>query len=209
MTAPYYKLIKGAEAQLIEKKSRFIACVSPVDNETEAVDIITAAKKKYWDARHNVSAYVVGDESPLMRSTDDGEPAGTAGRPVLEVLTGRNIRGAVIVVTRYFGGVLLGTGGLVRAYSKAASDALDMCDTVLMGQGRRLSAVMDYAAWGRVQAFLSESGIAPVDTDYGDKVTVRIAVPEEQADGVISHITDISNGQAGMKEEYRGVIELR
>ncbi len=114
-------LVSGAEAELVEKKSRFIATVRPVASEEEAAAFIEEMKKKYYDARHNCSAYVIGSRAQITRSSDDGEPGGTAGRPMLEVLLGSGIRNVAVVVTRYFGGTLLGTGGLVRAYSAQGS----------------------------------------------------------------------------------------
>lgn len=124
----YVLLIKGAEAELVEKKSRFIATVRPVASEEEAAAFIEEMKKKYYDARHNCSAFVIGDRGQLTRSSDDGEPSGTAGRPMLEVLLGSGIRNIAAVVTRYFGGTLLGTGGLVRAYSGVLKEALAKCE---------------------------------------------------------------------------------
>ena len=115
---------EGGEGELIEKKSRFIATVRPVESEEEALDFIAAMKKKYWNATHNCSAFVVGENQELQRCSDDGEPQGTAGRPMLDVLLGEEVHNAAVVVTRYFGGTLLGTGGLVRAYSKSVQEGL-------------------------------------------------------------------------------------
>ena len=115
---------KGGQGEITEKKSRFIATVRPVESEDEAVSFINETKKKYWDARHNCSAFVIGKRQELTRCSDDGEPAGTAGRPMLDVLLKENIHNAAVVVTRYFGGVLLGTGGLVRAYQQATKAGL-------------------------------------------------------------------------------------
>ena len=109
----------GWEEELIEKKSRFIATVKPVDSEEEALEFIAAIKKKYWNARHNCFAFVIGERQEIQRCSDDGEPQGTAGRPMLDVLLGEDVHNAAVVVTRYFGGILLGTGGLVRSYSRS------------------------------------------------------------------------------------------
>ena len=114
----------GGEAEIVEKKSRFIATVRPVSSEEEAVAFIAEMKKKYWDARHNCSAFVIGDRQEMSRCSDDGEPAQTAGRPMLDVLLREDIHNVAVVVTRYFGGVLLGTGGLVRAYQKSVQEGL-------------------------------------------------------------------------------------
>ena len=116
---PYKILLKGGEGEIVEKKSRFIATLFPVHSEEEAAAFIESMKKKYWDARHNCSAFVLGERAQVTRCSDDGEPSGTAGKPMLEVLLGAEVRNAAVVVTRYFGGTLLGTGGLVRAYTQA------------------------------------------------------------------------------------------
>ena len=121
---PYQVLLTAGQAEIVEKKSRFIAYLAKCESEEEATDFIEKIKKKHWDARHNCSALVIGDSAQLTRCSDDGEPAGTAGRPMLEVLLGSGVRNVAVVVTRYFGGVLLGTGGLVRAYSQAVKEAL-------------------------------------------------------------------------------------
>lgn len=123
-------LIEGGQGEIMEKKSRFIADVRKVESEEEATAFIEEIKKKYWDARHHCSAFVIGQKGQLTRCSDDGEPSGTAGRPMLEVLLGEGICDIAVVVTRYFGGVLLGTGGLVRAYSAAVKEGLKNCVTV-------------------------------------------------------------------------------
>ena len=124
MPEEYKTLLEGGVGEVTEKKSRFIATAMPVNSEEEAVLFIESIKKKYWDARHNCSAFVVGRNHELKRCSDDGEPSQTAGKPILDVLLAEDIHNAVIVVTRYFGGTLLGTGGLVRAYTKAAKEGL-------------------------------------------------------------------------------------
>ena len=142
---------EGGEGEIIEKKSRFICTVRPVETEEEAVAFIAEMKKKYWDARHNCSAFVLGDRQELTRCSDDGEPAGTAGRPMLEVLLGRGIHNAAVVVTRYFGGVLLGTGGLVRAYQSAVQAGLDASYIMERREGRKLTVGTDYNGVGKLQ----------------------------------------------------------
>ena len=120
----YKAVYQGGEGEIVEKKSRFIATVHPIESEEEALEFIAGLKKKYWNATHNCWAFVAGERQELQRCSDDGEPQGTAGRPMLEVLLGEGIHNAAVVVTRYFGGTLLGTGGLVRAYSKAVQAGL-------------------------------------------------------------------------------------
>lgn len=127
----YYIVSKGGEGEITEKKSRFIAHVLPVESEEEALLQIENIKKKYWDARHNCFAFIMGKNNEIQRFSDDGEPQGTAGKPILEVLMGENLRNTLIVVTRYFGGTLLGTGGLVRAYGLSSKEGLKRSEDVV------------------------------------------------------------------------------
>lgn len=160
----YRMLSKGAQAELVEKKSRFIATIRPVSSEEEAVAFIEEMKKKYYDARHNCSAFVIGSKGELTRSSDDGEPSGTAGRPMLEVLTGSGIRNIAVVVTRYFGGVLLGTGGLVRAYSGAVKMALEQCETITRRYGVQMLIKTDYNGVGKIQYLLGSKDVVIQDS---------------------------------------------
>ena len=141
---PYRCVLTGGTAEITEKKSRFIATVRRTESEEEAVSLIEEMKKKYWDASHNCSAFVIGRRGQLTRCSDDGEPSGTAGRPMLEVLLGEGICDAAVVVTRYFGGTLLGTGGLVRAYGAAVKSGLEASQTATMRYGSRIRIGTDY-----------------------------------------------------------------
>ena len=141
----------GGEGEITEKKSHFIATVKPVQSEEEAVAFINETKKKYWDARHNCHAFVIGPNDEISRCSDDGEPSGTAGRPILEVLQGRGIHNVLVIVTRYFGGTLLGTGGLVRAYSQATQAGLAASRIMTRQSGRKLSIGTDYNGIGKMQ----------------------------------------------------------
>ena len=163
---PYRMVLEGGQAELVEKKSRFIANVRPVESEAEAVAFIDEMKKKYWDARHNCSAFVIGTKAELTRCSDDGEPSGTAGRPMLEVLLGEGVRNVAVVVTRYFGGVLLGTGGLVRAYSGAVKEGIAASKIGTMRYGVRLKICTDYNGIGRIQYILRQNGLEAEDTVY-------------------------------------------
>ena len=154
---PYRMVLEGGQAELVEKKSRFIANVRPVESEAEAVAFIDEMKKKYWDARHNCSAFVIGTKAELTRCSDDGEPSGTAGRPMLEVLLGEGVRNVAVVVTRYFGGVLLGTGGLVRAYSSAVKEGIDASKIGTMRYGVRLKICTDYNGIGGFSTFCART----------------------------------------------------
>lgn len=193
---PYKVILEGGEGELVEKKSRFIATVRPVESEEEAAAFIEEMKKKYWDARHNCSAYVIGKKAELTRCSDDGEPSSTAGRPMLEVLLGEGIRNAAVVVTRYFGGTLLGTGGLVRAYSGAVKEGLKACSIGTMRFGRRLLIDTDYNGIGKIQYILGQKGIVPEDTEYTDRVRVRVLLPLEEAEPLKKEITEATSARA-------------
>ncbi|MCD7832790.1 MAG: YigZ family protein [Lachnospiraceae bacterium] len=192
---------KGGEAEIVEKKSRFIATVRPVNSEEDALAFIAATKKKYWDARHNCFAYVIGERQELQRCSDDGEPQGTAGRPMLEVLLGENVHNMVVVVTRYFGGVLLGTGGLVRAYSKSVQEGLRSSTIIEKQEGVRLAIRTDYGGIGRIQYLLGSRGLPVLDSEYTDAVLLRTVVPKAQASALREAVTEATAGRAEFPEE--------
>ena len=203
-SCPDYRILtRGGEGEIIEKKSRFIATVRAVETEEEAQLFIEEMKKKYWDARHNCSAYVLGKRGELTRCSDDGEPAQTAGRPMLEVLLGSEIRNIAVVVTRYFGGVLLGTGGLVRAYTQAVQEGLKACQTAMMRYGVRYRLETDYNGVGKILYLLSEMGIEQEHADYGERVSLQVMVPENLADSLVKEVTQVTNGKAEITELAR------
>lgn len=199
----FLMLVKGAEAELVEKKSRFIATVRPIANEEEAVAFIDEMKKKYYDARHNCSAFVIGSKAEFTRSSDDGEPSGTAGRPMLEVLLGSGIRNIAVVVTRYFGGTLLGTGGLVRAYSGAVKEALALCETARQRFGVKLKIRTDYNAVGKIQYLLANRKIDVTDSVYAADVELTVIAPIEEYDRLCKEITEATGARAGLEEVER------
>lgn len=196
-------LVKGAQAEIVEKKSRFIATVRPVASEEEAVAFIEEMKKKYYDARHNCSAFVIGSRAELTRSSDDGEPSGTAGRPMLEVLLGSGIRNIAVVVTRYFGGTLLGTGGLVRAYSGVVKEALELCETARQHFGVRLKIKADYNSVGKLQYLLAEKNISIEDSVYTADVEMTVIAPVEEYDRLCKDITEATSARAKLEELER------
>ena len=196
----YRMLSKGAQAELVEKKSRFIATIRPVSSEEEAVAFIEEMKKKYYDARHNCSAFVIGSKGELTRSSDDGEPSGTAGRPMLEVLTGSGIRNIAAVVTRYFGGVLLGTGGLVRAYSGAVKMALEQCETITRRYGVQMLIKTDYNGVGKIQYLLGSKDVVIQDSVYAADVQMTVLVPIEDYDRLCKELVEATNGRVGLEE---------
>ena len=196
----YRMLSKGAQAELVEKKSRFIATIRPVSSEEEAVAFIEEMKKKYYDARHNCSAFVIGSKGELTRSSDDGEPSGTAGRPMLEVLTGSGIRNIAAVVTRYFGGVLLGTGGLVRAYSGAVKMALEQCETITRRYGVQMLIKTDYNGVGKIQYLLGSKDVVIQDSVYAADVQMTVLDPIEEYDRLCKELVEATNGRVGLEE---------
>ena len=194
-------LLSGGSGQIEEKKSVFIANIARADSEEEATAFIETMKKKYWDARHNCSAFVIGERGELTRCSDDGEPSGTAGRPMLEVLLRENIKNIVVVVTRYFGGTLLGTGGLVRAYTQAVKEGLNDCKIGVLRMGVPLALTTDYNGIGKILYLLSAMGLAPKDSDYGEKVTLQVLVPVEEKDRLIRDITEATAGKTEILQE--------
>lgn len=191
----YRVLLKGGQGEYEEKRSRFIATVQKCESEEEASAFIEEMKKKYWDARHNCSAFCIGARGELTRCSDDGEPGGTAGRPMLEVLTNSGIRNIAVVVTRYFGGVLLGTGGLVRAYTRAVQEGLKNCVVGRMRQGFEVDVNTDYNGVGKLLYILGNFGIEPISSDYTDTVTLRLQVPVEQVDRLQAHMVEATGGK--------------
>lgn len=182
--------------EIIEKKSRFIANIRKVESEAEAVAFIEEIRKKHYDARHHCNAFVIGDKAQLTRCSDDGEPSGTAGRPMLEVLLGSEIRNICAVVTRYFGGTLLGTGGLVRAYTQAVQEALKSCPTAMMQFGKRMRIDTDYNNIGKILYFLGQEGLSQEDSDYTDKIQLTVLVPGEKVDYFCKQITELTSGRS-------------
>ncbi len=201
-------LIEGGQGEIMEKKSRFIADVRKVESEEEATAFIEEIKKKYWDARHHCSAFVIGQKGQLTRCSDDGEPSGTAGRPMLEVLLGEGICDIAVVVTRYFGGVLLGTGGLVRAYSAAVKEGLKNCVTGYRRLGTEIEVQTDYTGLGKLQYLLASRQISPIGEEYGADVKLRLLIPAEKAEDLRTELTDALNGRIGWEKlEERYYIE--
>ena len=175
-----YKIVyHGGEGEIVEKKSRFIATVCPVNSEEDAVEFIEKTKKKYWDARHNCHAFVIGERNEISRCSDDGEPSGTAGKPMLDVLLGNELHNVCVVVTRYFGGTLLGTGGLVRAYSKAVQEGLANSLIIQKVLGCKMKIYTDYNGIGKIQYIIAKSEAITIGTEYTDRVCVEILIKKE------------------------------
>lgn len=190
-----YRTIRAsASDEFVEKKSRFIGHISPVKTQDQAIEFIREQKTKYWDATHNVYAYVLR-EGQTRRYSDDGEPQGTAGIPVLDVLLKEDLTDCVVVVTRYFGGTLLGTGGLVRAYSHGSKIAVDAGGIVTMALCSVLEITCDYTFYGRLASLIPEMGGTVEDTAYTDSVTVRCKMPSSLVSAFDDKLFDQSFGK--------------
>lgn len=204
---PYKIVCQGGQDEIVEKKSRFIATVAPVESEEEAAAFIESVRKKYYDARHHCPAYIIGRNKEFTRCSDDGEPSGTAGKPILEVLLGEGVTNTAVVVTRYFGGTLLGTGGLVRAYTQAAKAGLEAAKTAVMRYGVWIVITTDYTELGKIQYLLGNREIPVVDCVYTDKVALTVCVPEEKAGGLIDEITESTGARAGIEITKKGYYQ--
>lgn len=195
----YRVVYQGGEGEIVEKKSRFIATVRPVESEEEAVAFINEMKKKYWDARHNCSAFVLGENQELTRCSDDGEPAQTAGRPMLDVLLKEGVTNVAVVVTRYFGGVLLGTGGLVRSYQKSVQEGLAACQIIEKRKGFLLYINTDYNGVGKLQYLFAQKDISILESEYGVDVRMTVLVPGERREEIAKAVTEHTNGTAALE----------
>lgn len=198
--ASYRSVIGEVEAEIEVKRSRFRCALVGVGGEDDARALIERIRKEHWDARHHCTAFRLGSDPVVERSSDDGEPAGTAGAPMLEVLRGRDMSDAVAVVTRWFGGVLLGAGGLVRAYGDVVRAALDAAAAsgALVERSRRLAyaVVLDHADAGRVESALRAAGVAVIDMTYAERMTLTVAVPVDEADRIAVLVAGLTAGCA-------------
>lgn len=198
-----YKCIyEGGQGEIEEKKSRFIATVKPVTTEEEATSFINETKKKYWDARHNCSAFVLGRDAKITRCSDDGEPSGTAGRPMLEVLLGNEICNVAVVVTRYFGGVLLGTGGLVRAYTEAVKAGLDNSSVIEMIDGIRAVVASDYNLSGKLQYIFASEDCIIENIEYASDVSFSLLIPACDFNSLSKKITEATSAICTLKATH-------
>ena len=190
----YFTIENSASDEFTEKRSRFIGYAKPVKTAEEAVSFIEEIKSKHWDAKHNVYAYVLR-ENNIQRYSDDGEPQGTAGVPTLDVLLKQDVTDCVVVVTRYFGGILLGGGGLVRAYSHAATLALQAANVIEMKSFNLCETILDYNLYGRMPALIAQFGGKVVDTSFEDNVKLTFQIPEDEFESFSKSFTDLSLGK--------------
>jgi uncharacterized YigZ family protein len=192
----YLTIARDGEAEIEVKRSRFLCTLVRVEDEYAARAVVERLRKQHWDARHHCSAFVLGPGAEVQRSSDDGEPAGTAGAPMLEVLRGREVSDVVAVVTRWFGGVLLGAGGLVRAYSDAVRAGLDEVGTLTRHLVVEHDLVVNHADAGRLESDLRARGIAVLDVAYADRVTLRLGVPAPDAAAFPQLVAELTAGAA-------------
>ena len=198
----FYMVDGPAQGEIVEKKSRFIANVFPVDSEEQALEIVEKTKKQYWDARHNCFAFVIGKNNEVQRFSDDGEPQGTAGKPILEVLTKGNIHNTLIIVTRYFGGIKLGAGGLTRAYSQAVADALKEANIVEKHLIDVYDVSLDYSFTKKFEHLLKVNDIDCINKEYDEQVTYRLYIDDLSFFDTIQDLTSNRYSKEFIKKEY-------
>ena len=206
-----YVPYQEAESEFVEKRSRFIGHVWPVDSEDQAQELLRRVKKQHYDARHNCWCYLLGGS--VVRYSDDGEPQGTAGQPMLAVFQREHVTNALCVVTRYFGGILLGAGGLTRAYSKSARDALAAAGAAEMGLWATADIPCPYALFERVRGEVTALGGTVDEAEYGADIRLRVSLPAQTAETLRARLTELSAGGIAMTvtaEEYRpgGRVEI-
>lgn len=203
-----YYTVKGyGENEIIIEKSRFICYINRATTEEEAIEFIQQIKKKHWDATHNCSAYIIGEHDQIQKANDDGEPSGTAGVPMLEVLKKKGLKDTVAVVTRYFGGIKLGAGGLVRAYGKSVSEGLKAAGIVERRLARVMHVTIDYTWLGKVENELRSSDYTIKDIHYLENVELKIFVDETEKQTFIDWMTELTNGRAEIKEGETEYLE--
>ncbi len=208
----FYITSEKGHGEVVEKKSRFIAHIIPVETEEEALENIESLKKEYWDARHNCYAFVLGANNEVQRFSDDGEPQGTAGKPILEVLLNKNVHNTLILVTRYFGGTLLGTGGLIRAYGQAALEGLKDAEIQEVFEGVAFELSVDYESIGKIKYNMVQFGVGDAEEEYGEGVTLKIQMKKADFEKFKTSVIDATSGKAEFSDvkecEYREKAEL-
>lgn len=203
----YRTVAQYAAAEITEKKSRFIGYIKPVETEQEALDFINEIKSRHWDATHNVYAYII-EENNICRYSDDGEPSGTAGIPALEVLKKEELQNVVAVVTRYFGGTLLGTGGLVRAYAKSVKESINVAGTITMRLCRMMKIKIDYTLLGKIQNEIVDSGYIIDDILYQEDVTLLVYTAVTEVESFIKNMVEVANGRVIIEQAAKSYIGI-
>ncbi|MDP4163957.1 MAG: YigZ family protein [Bacillota bacterium] len=208
MLASYYTVKMAGEHEIIIDKSRFIAHIARAETEEQAQEFIQRIKKEHRDATHNCSAYLIGENDLIQKANDDGEPSGTAGVPMLEVLKKRKLKDTVVVVTRYFGGIKLGAGGLIRAYGKSVSEGINEVGIVERTLTRIMHTTIDYTWLGKVENELRTSAYSIKDIHYLENVEIEIFIKEEECGAFIDWMTELTNGQASISQKEQIYLEI-
>ncbi|GAB3293556.1 YigZ family protein [Epidermidibacterium keratini] len=199
MPSPYLTVAGSAEVETEVKRSRFMARASRVESEYDAREAIERDRRKFWDARHHCSAFVLGARGEITRSNDDGEPAGTAGAPILQAITGRGLSDVVVVVTRYFGGTLLGAGGLVRAYGDAAAQALDRADVVRRVPGVAATITAHIAEAGKLENALHSREVEITEVEYAAAVRLAVRIPGDREEELRAIVAEFTRGHGAVE----------
>lgn len=205
MTNFYYTVKKSIENEIVIQKSKFISHVQHVSSEEAAQEIIQAIAKTHYKSNHNCYAYVLGDKNQIQKASDDGEPSGTAGVPILEVLKKQDLRDTLVVVTRYFGGIKLGAGGLIRAYSTATSEGIKVAGVIERVPIRVYQVTIDYTLWGTLENALRQTPYLLMKTDYTDRVTLEVGVTLPETLTFEKWLTELCNGKVllqSLREEF-------
>jgi uncharacterized YigZ family protein len=195
MLEQYKTVARAGNREIVIKKSRFIGHAKPVKSEEEAIAFIEEIRKQHWSATHNCYAYMIGERDEIQKQSDDGEPSGTAGKPILEVIRNRGLKDVVVVVTRYFGGIMLGAGGLIRAYTDGAVAGIEAAEPVVLTLHRLVDVEIEYTWLGKLENELRNRGIRLGETQFTDKVTLRCMPVNREADAFVRWITDLTQGQ--------------
>lgn len=208
MLPSYYTVKKSGSKEILIQKSRFIGYVKRVETEEEAQQFIQDIKKKHHDATHNCSAYIIGDHDQIQKANDDGEPSGTAGIPMLEVLKRKQLKNTAVVATRYFGGIKLGAGGLIRAYSRTTNEAIKATGIIRRQLMQGIAVTVDYTLMGKLENELRHSDHIIQSTDYLENVTFNVYVQSDSEQDFRKWIIDMTNGRATLKALDRAYIEI-
>lgn len=200
MLERYRTVRRAGEKEIVIKKSRFIGHIKPVQHEDEAIAFIDEIKKRHYNATHNCSAYMIGERDEIQKQSDDGEPSGTAGKPILEVIRNQGLKNVAIVVTRYFGGIMLGAGGLIRAYTDGAVAAIEAGEAITRVLHREVFVELEYTWLGKVENELRSRGVRTGDTAFADKVTLLCLPLDAEAEAFNNWMIDLTQGQAVLME---------
>lgn len=203
MLERYRSVRESGSQEIVIKKSRFIGHVMPVQTESEAITFIEQVKKEHWNATHNCSAYMIGERDEIQKQSDDGEPSGTAGKPILEVIRNQGLKNVAIVVTRYFGGIMLGAGGLIRAYTDGAVAAIEAGGAITLVLHREVYVEVDYTWLGKIENELRTRGVRTGQSSFADKVTLLCLPENHEAESFTAWMIDLTQGQSVITEGER------